>query len=393
MRALLLVVSIVCATASASAQRTYAGPFTLGTLQSRVVSEASGIACQPDSSSLLWLINDSGDKPQIYAVAPRGDVRFKIRLTNATNVDWEDLALCNSTTPGQYDLYVADIGDNNAKRGNVTIYRASTPHDSIKDLPMDTDGLGVFSDTAEVYAFTYPDGPRDAETFLVDPRTRDFYIISKRDRQARVYRAAAPHRHGTTRTLEFISTLPVSMLTAGDISHDGSMIILKNYLYAWQWERHLNESVADALQRPGMRVAYMPEEQGEAICFTRDDRGYITTSERENGGSNPPLYVYLRSDDARGKMLQHDAKLPSISIAPTPNKPGVLTLRYVVPEVARVSISVVNMILMTMQTVDEDSGEAGVQEREIDVRRLPQGDYAVIVKSNTFTVSVAFTKP
>jgi hypothetical protein len=43
--------------------------------------------------------------------------------------------------------------------------------------------------------------------------------------------------------------------------------------------------------------------------------------------------------------------------------------------------------------VDEDSGEAGVQEREIDVRRLPQGDYAVIVKSNTFTVSVAFTKP
>jgi hypothetical protein len=69
-----------------------------------------------------------------------------------------------------------------------------------------------------------------------------------------------------------------------------------------------------------------------------------------------------------------------------------MTLRYVVPEVARVSISVVNMILMTMQTVDEDSGEAGVQEREIDVRRLPQGDYAVVVKSNTFTVSVAFTK-
>jgi hypothetical protein len=183
------------------------------------------------------------------------------------------------------------------------------------------------------------------------------------------------------------------MLTAGDISHDGSMIILKNYLYAWHWERNLNESVADALKRPGMRVAYMPEEQGEAICFTRDDRGYITTSERENGGSNPPLYVYLRNDDARGNMLQHDAKLPSISIAPTPNKPGFMTLRYVVPEVARVSISVVNMILMTMQTVDEDSGEAGVQEREIDVRRLPPGDYAVVVKSSAFTVSVAFTKP
>ena len=390
MRFLFVIAVVVLCARIAVAQPTYAGPFIGGHLKASLLNEVSGIAVEPTQTPRLWLINDSGDKPQIYCATMRGELQYKIRVTNATNVDWEDLAVSGDENCG---IYVADIGDNNAKRASVTIYRVDSPSERVDAIPMDRDGIGVLSDTAEVYTFTYPDGARDAETFLVDPRTNDFYIISKRDKLARVYRAQAPHRHGTTRTLEFVTTLPMSMLTAGDVSHDGTMIILKNYLFAWQWERRPNESVADALKRPGVRLPYMPEEQGEAICFTKDDRGFVTTSERENGGSNPPIYLYLRSDGAAGNQLQRDAKLPNISIAPTPGKPGYMTLRYVVPEVSRVSITVVNMILMTMQTVDEESGEAGVQEREIDIRRLPPGDYAVFINSSMFSVSVPFTKP
>ena len=391
MQILVVLAAVVLSTISAVAQQGYAGPFIGGRLNAALLNEVSGIAVDQQVDPRLWLINDSGDKPQIYCATMRGDLRYKLRVANATNVDWEDIAI--SCAGKQCDIYVADIGDNNGKRANVTIYRVNAPSDSVDMIPMDRDGIGVVNDTADVFTFTYPDGARDAEAFLVDPRTNDFYIISKRDKLARVYRAAAPHRNGSTRTLEFVTTLPMSMLTAGDISHDGSMIILKNYLYAWQWDRRPNESVADVLKRPGVRLPYMPEEQGEAICFTSDDRGFMTTSERENGGSNPPIYLYLRSDDQRGTTLQRDAKLPNISIVPTPGKPGFMTLRYVVPEVARVSITVVNMILMTMQTIDEDSGEAGVQEREIDIRRLPPGDFAVFLNSNMFNVSVPFTKP
>lgn len=390
MRFFFVIAVAVLSAHSAVAQPTYAGPFIGGHLKASLLNEVSGIAVEPTQTPRLWLINDSGDKPQIYCATMRGELQYKIRVTNATNVDWEDLAVSAEENCG---IYVADIGDNNAKRTAITIYRVDSPSERVDAIPMDRDGIGVLSDTAAVYTFTYPDGARDAETFLVDPRTNDFYIISKRDKLARVYRAQAPHRHGTTRTLEFVTTLPMSMLTAGDVSHDGTMIILKNYLFAWQWERRPNESVADALKRPGVRLPYMPEEQGEAICFTKDDRGFITTSERENGGSNPPIYLYLRSDGARGNQLQRDAKLPNVSITPTPGKPGYMTLRYVVPEVTRVSITVVNMILMTMQTVDDDSAEAGVQEREIDIRRLPPGDYAVFINSSMFSVSVPFTKP
>lgn len=390
MRFLFVIAAVVLGATSVAAQPSYAGPFIGGSLKASLLNEVSGIAVEPTLKPRLWLINDSGDKPQIYCATMRGELQYKIRVTNATNVDWEDLAVSGEENCG---IYVADIGDNNAKRAAITIYRVDSPSDKVGQIPMDRDGIGVLSDTAEVFTFTYPDGARDAETFLVDPRTNDFYIISKRDKLARVYRAQAPHLHGTTRMLEFVSTLPMSMLTAGDISHDGSSIILKNYLYAWQWDRRPNESVADALKRPGVRLPYMPEEQGEAICFTGDDRGFITTSERENGGSNPPIYLYLRSDGRTGNQLQRDAKLPNISIGPTPDKPGFMTLRYVVPEVSRVKITVVNMIVMTMQTVDDDSGEAGVQEREIDIRRLPPGDYAVFVTSNMFSVSVPFTKP
>ena len=53
-------------------------------------------------------------------------------------------------------LYIGDIGDNDAKRKRVTIYRVPEPEPTAQQpRPLDA-----------VYHLTYPDGAHDAESLL-----------------------------------------------------------------------------------------------------------------------------------------------------------------------------------------------------------------------------------
>jgi hypothetical protein len=52
--------------------------------------------------------------------------------------------------------------------------------------------------------FQYPDGSRDAETLLLDPLTKDIYVISKREfEDIRVYRAPYPTLWRIRKTSEY----------------------------------------------------------------------------------------------------------------------------------------------------------------------------------------------
>jgi hypothetical protein len=66
-------------------------------------------------------------------------------------------------------LYIGDIGDNQAKCADITVYRVAEPKVGAAAA------FGTMSTgAAQAIGLTYPDGPRDAETLLVDPLTRDF---------------------------------------------------------------------------------------------------------------------------------------------------------------------------------------------------------------------------
>jgi hypothetical protein len=348
--------------------------------------EASGIVASTKNPDVLWLHNDSGDEPRLYAISTKGELLTTIKLGNATARDWEDIAYGPGPNKEITYLYVGDIGDNEAKRKDITVYRVEEPTVGGKSQKQSLASNNV---TADVFTFRYPDGARDAEALLVDPRSGDIFIVTKRDKQARLYRAAAPHATGTTRTLEFVSTLPMTLITGGDIAHDGRSILLKDYLHVWHWTLGGKESVATALKRPGTRVTYMPEAQGEAICFTAKDDGYYTVSEREDGGASAPLLFYPRVRSAKEAESTRDAKIPLINVEPSKDTPGIYDLRYVIPEVSRVDVTVVNALMMKVIDVASESGEAGVQEREIDLIDQPSGSYAVVVRLNTGAVVTA----
>ena len=383
-RPLTLCIIFCAASLCALAQSAwYGGPFKVGVTPLKVLQEASGIIASATNPDIIWMHNDSGDEPTLYAVSAKKGVVEKCTLPQATAHDWEDLAYGPGPEKGIWYLYAGDIGDNNAKRPNIVVYRVAEPDVTSKKTERASIPLQY-----ETFTFTYPDGARDAEALLVDPVTQDMYIISKRDKQGRVYRAAAPHKTGTTRVLQFVTTLPMTLITAGDVSHDGSQILLKNYLYVWHWTRKSNEPLSALFKRAGTKVTYMPEEQGEAICFTAKGDGFYTTSEREEGGDAAPIYFYPRVKTENDVSTTRDAKIPRISAIPSNDTKGIYTLRYVIPDVSRVTVTIHNSPMLKILDVASESGESGVQEREIDLIDQPSGNYVAVIKTNSSTVMV-----
>ena len=71
-----------------------------------IVNETSGIEAQ--GSDAIWTLNDSGGKAELYLCDTLGNLNRTLKITNAHNKDWEDIARDN-----EGNLYIGDIGNNN----------------------------------------------------------------------------------------------------------------------------------------------------------------------------------------------------------------------------------------------------------------------------------------
>ena len=252
----------------------------LGDITDPRLPEISGIAASRQQDGIFWVHNDSGDAAVVYAVETSGRVRSVFRVTGAQAVDWEDLAIAGST------IYVGDVGDNVARRDHVVVYRFPEP------------GLGALDGdplrertTAPAVALrlTYPDGPHDAEAVLVHPRTGHLYILTKEARsRSGVYRFGAASRAKKGGMLRRVGELRIphethlfaGRVTAGDISPDGTAVVLRTYLRAYELRLPSARSVFDTVWSLPLRPIDVPQNaQGEAIGYRRDGRVVVTTSE------------------------------------------------------------------------------------------------------------------
>lgn len=301
----LLALSMVALSLSACGQSTVApstaidstdtfGPAVdRGALDDPRIVEASGLAASRKHAQMLWTHNDSGGEPKVYLIDDQGATRATLLLRGAHNRDWEDIAVGPGPEDGETYLYVGDIGDNSGQYDVKTVYRCPEP--PISNAPLDT------IQKVDALRFVYPDGPRDAETLLVDPLTKDLYVLSKRDRFVQVYRAAFPQNAEAIDTLELLGQLPrpqvgiLEQLVGGDISPDGKEVLLKSYVQVFYWKREdERETLFDLLQTEPQTMPYQPEPQGEAIGFAADESGYYTLSEKQSN-IEPRLYFYPRS--------------------------------------------------------------------------------------------------
>lgn len=252
----------------------------VGHLGDPVLREVSGLVASR-SQDVLWVHNDSGDGARVYAVDRSGALRATVDVPGAEAFDWEDVALGPGRTPGGDDLYVGDIGDNKEARDAIAVYRFPEP--VVASGPGQREA--ITAGPAERLDLRYPDGPRDAETLLVDPVTGDLFVVTKDlAGRSRVYRAAAPSAPGPGAEMEHVATLDLGiggLATGGDISPSGDAIAVRTYFSVLVWGRRPGESVGDALARRPCAGPRIPEIQGEAIGFAPDGESYLTTSEGE----------------------------------------------------------------------------------------------------------------
>lgn len=261
----------------------YSQRYRVGTVESDEINETSGLAASRKNSGVLWLHNDSGDTARLFAINTTGRLLATYSIDAAAAVDWEDIAVGPAPAPGTDYLYIADIGDNNAVRGSVTLYRVEEP--TVSSTQPELNDSQPISDSIQI---DYPDGPRDAETLMTDPNNGDIYVVSKRELLSRIYRLPADSWSSASATLDYIGQLTWGGAVGGDISPSGSEILIKSYLSVSLYERTAGSGISDALSGSATLLPYTAEPQGEAIAFCGQGSGYFTLSE----GLDQPLYYY-----------------------------------------------------------------------------------------------------
>lgn len=236
-------------------------------LQPGIADEVSGMADSKANPGALWLQEDSGNPPELQLVDYKGKLLKKVFIKGIKNRDWEDMALAPGPDNALNYIYIADIGDNNAQYSNYAIYRFPEP-------TADT----VFS--PDKISFQYEDGSYDAESVLVDPLTKDIYIITKKGTAARVYKLPYPQSTTAVIRATFVTTLSFNGAVGAAFSANGKEIIIKNYGKLYYWTRSANEALQTTLQKTPVLLSYQQEPQGEAVCFKNDGSGFFTLSEK-----------------------------------------------------------------------------------------------------------------
>lgn len=264
---------------------------SVGKLPGSPLTEVSGCAAGRVNDGVFWLNNDSGDSARIHAINRNGSYRGAFNLSGASAADYEDIAIGPGPVGGKSYIYVGDIGDNGAARSTKQVYRVAEP-------AIGSSSAGATLSGVEKFTFVYPDGKRDAETLMVDPRNGDVYVVAKREAAStgnQVYRFKAPLVSGKSYTGEVVARVHIEWLTGGDISADGSRILIKNGNQNYLWLRGDNESVGAALLRNPIKVPTVSEAQGEAICWDKTGTDYYTISEGGSAAVN-----YFKSLDSTG---------------------------------------------------------------------------------------------
>jgi len=251
--------------------------------------EASGLVASRENSHVYWSHNDRDHENRLFALNTLGTNLGEYCIAGVTNRDWEDMAVGPGPFEGVEYLYIGEIGDNDSVHDLKYVYRVPEPNVAFNQAPVETTLAGV-----DTITFQYPDGNRDAETLMLDPLTRDIYVVSKREfEDIRVYRAPYPQSTSTTIILEHVATLTLSQIVGGDISASGLEILMKTYTTMYYWSRTETQNLWEAFDVDPVEVPYVEETQGEAVCWAANGIGYCTVSE-ELGGVEAHLYFYPR---------------------------------------------------------------------------------------------------
>lgn len=237
-------------------------------------TEASGIVASQKYPGYFYVNNDGGNPADIFMIDSNGLFVGTIDLKGISNRDWEDITLGPGPIPGKSYIYIGDIGDNQAIHSSYFIYRIPEPD----IIPSETDPFNININDVDKFTFTYSDNAsHNAETIMLDPDTKNLYIITK-SKYSEVFRLELSEDQNITQEAKFLISLPISEVTAGDISVNRK-ILLKDYTRVYLWTNTDKLPIDSLIKTEPKESSYTIEPQGESICWATDEKKYFTISE------------------------------------------------------------------------------------------------------------------
>jgi hypothetical protein len=233
----------------------------------------------------------------------------RVAVTGFVPQDVEDVAV--GPCAGAYScLFLGDVGDNASRRATVEVVEVA-----------ERDAYPGEVAALRTVTARYPDGPHNAEGFAIHS-DGDLYLMTKEtdpatkaSGPARLYRLSARQlaaQPGDVQTFEYVGSLDLpryiplqlprfvrdsydnQVVTALDISPDGSRTTILTYRQAFEWNQDLAR-IAEPLplltkDRDYSVTDIAPLPQAEAVAYLRDGDGIIYTSETAGTGADAELF-------------------------------------------------------------------------------------------------------
>ena len=287
-------------------------------LQDARLTGVSGIVASRRNPGILWVHNDYAGLPTVFAVeAATGVTRGVLSAPDGDSAkNLEDIALADCPAPAGDEtcLWLADSGNNNRERTDLSVIVLSEP---LLATPWPEAPEAWTAARAWRFPFSYPSDSCDAEAFVVEPDGSAFYLLEKVDADAaRLFEARGPFADEVPVALAEIGRLAAPrfilgggfdltpplglMMTGADLHQSRARFALRTYIGTFEyrfatddWPRELS-GVEPAV------VAWGPlsELQGESVAYDASGVSLWTISEDKDQQPGQGIHFYPCLDAA-----------------------------------------------------------------------------------------------
>lgn len=233
--------------------------------------ETSGIAESRRYPGVFWSHNDSGRRPELFAVARDGRHLGRMNVTGSVNHDWEDIASGPCPDGGPACLYIADTGNNDKNRKHVSLWVVPEPEP----------GAPATAKAVE-YKARFPGHPTDVEAIFVLPDGRVYLVSKGNNDPVTLFHWPTPLRVDSVATLQPLRQLEPQPKQVGDrvtsasATPDGKWVAVRTYAALAFY--HTADLLGAGPPVAQFDLDPVAEPQGEAVSLD-DSGGVVLTSE------------------------------------------------------------------------------------------------------------------
>jgi len=254
----------------------------------------------------LWVLADGGNAAKLYSIdTATGSIKDSTTFQNASNIDWEELTLNNTS------VFIGDFGNNRGQRRNLRVFRFDRLQLGQQDVFCDTIS---FSYAEQTDFANNPFTIYDCEAMIAFEDSLILFSKSWADLACRVY--AIPTKPGSY-TTRYLQTLQPGKLVTGACTFSNK-VVLCCYGYNGQFQPGL--TVLDIGTTPlfenakNLGIGLSHAVQLESIAHIDSTALYLTAE----ASNNSEATLYLHQEKTLTMRHLDESETTTLQVYPNP---------------------------------------------------------------------------